>query len=100
MEHHMAKRLVVQVTLEDRGDNGLRVTSEALPNLILSGADKKAVCDAIAPAIRAILEYKGYNIARIEPDRSLDEVVKQPLPRNVDMHVHHQQFVVELRDAA
>ena len=89
---------VVSVKLEDRADGGMRVSSEALPGLILSGSNKTAVCDAIAPAIQAIFERKGYKIATVRPDRPIREVMREPSPRQVDMHV--LQFVVEYLAAA
>ena len=106
MEHDMPREIVVTVTLEDRGDAGLRVWSEALPGLVLSGPDKHAICDAIAPSIQAIMEYQGHTVLGVRSSKPLREVVRQPTPRRVDMHidqlvqVHHEQFVVELRDAA
>src|SRR4051794_35235146 len=100
MERHMGRRVaVVTVTLEDRGDGGLRVYSEVLPGLILSGPNRQTVCDTIVPAIQALFERKGYKVA-VYPDQPIPEVMKAPSPRTVDMHVHHEQFVVELEDSA
>jgi hypothetical protein len=99
MEHHMSRQLtIVSVTLEDRADGGIRVTSSDLPNLILSGTRREAICAAIAPAIQAILEHKGVKILSVQPERPFIEVLKGPSPRELSMHV--QQFVVELADAA
>jgi hypothetical protein len=93
MEPVMARQLtVVAVTLEDREDGGLRVHSEVLPGLILSGADKEAVCDSIGPAIKAIFEHKGYKIVGVYPDQPIPDVMKLPSPRTAGMHVQ-QQFV-------
>ena len=90
--------MVIPVTLEDRPDGGLRVTSNLLPGLILSGGNKPAICDAIAPAIRYLLEAQGLRIVAVYPGVELAEVLKSPSPRDVNMHV--QQFVVELELAA
>jgi hypothetical protein len=100
MERHMSKHLaVVSVAIEDRGDGGLKVSSETLPGLILSGRDKKAVWEAIAPAIVAIFQRKGKAVT-VYPSRPFTDVMRQPSPRAVDMQVHQEQFVVELLDAA
>jgi|SRR5579862_3013593 len=101
MERHMGRRVaVVTVTLEDRPDGGLRVYSEVLPGLILSGPDRHAVGEAIAPAIQALFEHQGYQIVGVFPNQPIPEVMKTPSPRTVDMHVHEEQFVVEFKDAA
>jgi len=91
----MSTFTVVTVTLEDRGDGGLRVFSDTLPGLILSGADKKDVCACIIPAIGAIFEHKGLKVSQIRPSTPIVDVLKRPSPRNMDMHVNHEQFVVE-----
>jgi hypothetical protein len=99
MEQHMSRQLtIVSVTLEDRVDGGIRVTSHDLPNLMLSGTRREAICAAIAPAIQAILERKGLKIVSVQPERPFVEVLRGPSPRELSMHV--QQFVVELADAA
>jgi hypothetical protein len=53
---------VVTVTIEDREGEGLRVYSDNLPGLILSGADKAKVCSWIAPAIQALFEHGGHTV--------------------------------------
>jgi hypothetical protein len=90
---------VVTVTLEDRPDGGLRVYSENLPGLILSGPDKQAVAEAISTAICGLFAYKGQD-AVVHSTTPIAELLKLPRPRDVDMHVKHAQFVVELRRAA
>lgn len=106
----------VCVTLEDREDNGLRVYSDELPGLILSGADKRAVMDRIAPAIAALFKAtKGLDVT-VRPAKPLSEVLDGKNPQTLDMNVHHRAgdttttsrgvasthkvFVVELRQAA
>ncbi len=85
---------VVTVTLEDRTDGGLRVFSEDLPGLLLSGPDKEDVCDRIAPAIQALLEHKGVR-AVVYPSRPIPQVMAEPSPRALDMHaMQHELFVV------
>ena len=91
---------VVTVTIEDREDAGLRVYSDDLPGLILSGSNKDAVFQNIAPAIRALFERKGLLDVTVHATRSLDDVLKNSSPRAVDMHVQHEQFVVEMAEAA
>lgn len=95
----MSRQLtIVSVTLEDRTDGGIRVSSKDLPNLLLSGMNKHAICAAIPPAIQAILEHKGFEIVSVQPGRPFSEVLKDPSPREIDMHI--QQFVVELAEVA
>jgi hypothetical protein len=95
----MSRQLtIVSVTLEDRTDGGIRVSSRDLPNLLLSGIKKDAICAAIAPAIQAILERKGLKIVSVKPGKPFGEVLKDPSPRELDMHI--QQFVVELAEVA
>jgi hypothetical protein len=92
---------VVTVTLEDRADGGLRVFSEDLPGLILSGPDKTEVCSAIAPAIKALLEFGGTMVKAVEPSQPIREVIRQALPRDLDMHVKHETaYVVILANHA
>jgi hypothetical protein len=92
--------VVVTVTLEDREDGGLRVYSKDLPGLILSGPDKKEICDLIAPAIKGLLEYKGVHTISVHATRALEDILKHDSPRDVDIHVQQEQFVVELATAA
>jgi hypothetical protein len=44
------------------------------------------------------LEHKGLKIVSVEPGRPIPEVLKDPSPREIDMHI--QQFVVELAAVA
>ncbi len=88
---------VVTVTLLDREDGGLRVFSNDLPGLILSGADRDKVCGLIAPAIQALFNAQGVDVT-VHSAMPLSEVLKAASPRDVDMHV--QQFVVEVKAAA
>ena len=90
--------MVIAVTLDDRSDAGLRVYSDDLPGLILSGPDKTIVCDAIVPAIRDLLERRGLHVSDVRLSKSPAEVVKMPAPRALDVHV--RQFVVEYKAAA
>lgn len=91
-------KTIVTVTLTDREGGGLRVNSEELPGLILSGADKHDVCECIVPAIAAIFSHKGYADVHVQAETPLAEVLKLASPRNVDMHV--QRFIVEFKKAA
>ena len=89
----------VVVTLEDRGDGGLRVSSQDLPGLILSGPEKHRVCDSIAPAIKALLEYKGVAVKSVKPGQPIQDVLKEPSPRDLDMHIKHEAFMVVLANS-
>jgi hypothetical protein len=88
---------VVSVTLADREDGGLRVYSDDLPGLILSGADREHTCSLITVAIQEIFAYQGVDVT-VRPAKPLSDVLKSASPRNVDMHV--QQFVIEMKIAA
>jgi len=96
----MTSITVVTVTLEDRSDGGLRVFSADLPGLILSGVDRKAVSDSIAPAIRALLEHQGVRVKDVKPSQPIADVIKQPSPRDLDIHVQHEMFIVFLANQA
>jgi hypothetical protein len=86
--------------MEDRDGGGLRVWSEDLPGLILSGPDKKVVCNAIAPAICRLLERKGLVGVTAHPETPLHQLLQHASPRDVDVHVQHERFVIELAHAA
>ena len=90
---------VVKVTLEDRNDGGLRVSSDDLPGLLLSGPNKESVCERIAPAIQALFEHKGIRVVSVSPSQPIPDVMRQPSPRDLDMHVQHETFVVVLVNA-
>lgn len=97
----MSRQLaVVTVCLEDQEDGGLLVYSDMLPGLILAGHNRQAICQAIAPAIQAIFERKGYRIAGVHADQPIPSVMRKPSPRTVNMNVHMEQFVVEVLEAA
>lgn len=90
--------LTLAVRFDDRADGGLRATSEDMPGLILSNADKKAVVDGVPVAIKAILEHQGFQDVSVKHSKSLAEIINGDNPQHVDMHVQH--FVVELRQVA
>jgi hypothetical protein len=104
-EHTMSEKYtVITVTLEDAPEGGLRVYSDDLPGLILSGDDREEVAACIVPAIRALLEYKGLSDVEIYPATDIAQVLDRESPRDLDMHVrnavHQERFVVEVRRAA
>lgn len=99
MTHAQTLLTIVTVTLEDREDGGLRVYSDDLPGLILSGPDRDSVSEKIAPAIQALFEYKGFRGVIVRAAQPLNAVLKKASPRDVALHVH-QQFVVEMPEAA
>lgn len=86
------------VTLHDREDGGVRVSSVDLPGLILSGEDRKTVIESISGAITALLEHGGLSVSRVTAAKSIGEILRDGVPQDVDMHVQH--FVVEYRKAA
>ena len=59
---------IIKVFLEDRDDGGVRVWSDDLPGLILSGRDRVKVLADIEPAARTIMEHKGEDASNIRID--------------------------------
>lgn len=49
----------IKVTIEDREDGGVNVSSEDLAGLTLSGRSRIGILAAIEPAARAILTHIG-----------------------------------------
>lgn len=90
---------VVNVTLEDREDGGLRVHSDDLPGLILSGSNRDDVWQAITPAITALLARSGVECIAVYSTKPLPEILEGSSPRDVDIHIVHGQFVVELPES-
>lgn len=66
----------VKVTIENREDGGVNVSSDDLPGLILSGCNRLGIFAAIEPAARAILEHRGESFSDIVIDASF--VALQP----------------------
>lgn len=94
--------LVIAVTIEDREDGGVRVSSRELIGLHLAGRDREAVWNMIPSAIKVLLERNhGKKVESVRPSVTLEEAVKA-LPKDVHMHVvqkpHVEQksFVIEL----
>lgn len=91
--------IVVGVTIEERTDGGIRVSSRDLRGLHLSGSDRDHVWCMIAPAITSLLELNhNVRVASVRPSKTPEEAFKC-LPHDVDVHVE-RQFVVELKEAA
>jgi hypothetical protein len=69
--------MIVKVKIEDRGDGGIRVSSDELPGLILSGRNRTKVLVAIEPAVRSLLTAKGESpdYLRIDADCSAASLV-------------------------
>jgi TctA family transporter len=96
----MSSVTVVTVTLQDREGGGLEVFSDDLPGLILSGPDRDKVAAAIIPAIEALFKYRGFERVRVRATTPVSQVLQSASPRDVDIHIQHEQFVVELPEAA
>ena len=92
------KYATIKVQIIDREDGGVRVFSDDLPGLILSGEDNEVVVAAIVPAIEAILTHMGFEGFSVHPSRKLAEIVDGDNPQDFDVHV--KQFVVEWAKAA
>ena len=89
----------VKVALEDAEGGWLRVWSDDLPGLILSGADRLDVCDSIKPAIRALLEHKGFKNIRVREAKPIAAALERPSPRFIDVNCQYEQYAVELEAA-
>jgi hypothetical protein len=97
----LSQLTIVTVTLADSEDGGLHVYSDDLPGLILSGNGRQDVISKIVPAIQALFEYKGIGkVISVRAARPLSEVFKSASPRDMDLQIQHEQFVVELTEAA
>jgi hypothetical protein len=58
----------ITVYIEDREDGGVRVWSDDLPGLVLSGSNRIKVLADIEPAVKAILEHKGQDTSKLRID--------------------------------
>jgi hypothetical protein len=61
----MSGYAVFSVETEDREDGGLRVWSDDLPGLVLSGSDGAAVMAGVPKAATALLEHRGLLVAYV-----------------------------------
>jgi tRNA pseudouridine-54 N-methylase len=61
---------IIKVQTEAREDGGIRVWSDELPGLILSGKNRNAVLAAIEPAICVLLSHKGDDTSNVRIDVS------------------------------
>lgn len=59
--------VVVTLTFARRPDGGLRIYSDTLPGLVLSGANVPAVLSDLGPAIRGLLQAEGRWVLTSEP---------------------------------
>lgn len=55
----IAAEMNITIKLMSREDGGLRVCSDDVPGLILSGADPSKVCADIWPVVQALLAHNG-----------------------------------------
>jgi hypothetical protein len=60
--------IMINVTCEDRPDGGVRVYSDQLPGLILSGKDRAKVLAGIEPAVKVFLQRQGVDSKRLRID--------------------------------
>ncbi|MCJ2035766.1 hypothetical protein [Methylobacterium sp. J-068] len=99
----MAEIAVVTVTIEDREDGWIQVSSDSLPGLVLSGPDHEQVVECIMPAIRDLYEMYGHSVV-VRAARPARSFLEGPSPRDIDVHVTHsgkqREFVVEFAEAA
>jgi hypothetical protein len=96
---------IIRVTIEDRPDGGINVTSKTLPGLILSGENRDRIIAMIEPAIKALLNHRGIEVISVKPYRPIETILGLPSPRDVEIAVAHttvREFAVEIleREAA
>lgn len=84
--------ILVTVTLEDREDGGLRVSSQEMHGLILSGADAPRILEMIAPAIQALWFHRYGSEVDVRPAKPYADILGATRPCDVDMHV--KTFVI------
>lgn len=89
---------VLTVTLEDAEGGFLRARSRDLPGLILSGPVDRVLA-SLEPAIHALLSHKGFDNFTVRAADDIRKVLAQISPRDVEMHVREQQYVIELQAA-
>jgi len=51
----------IKITIGPRSDGGVRIWSDDIPGLILSGSDPLKVMADIGPALKALIEYQKQN---------------------------------------
>jgi hypothetical protein len=95
------KYIILSVTLAVREGGGLNVSSDDLPGLILSGPDREKIAAAIAPAIKAIFEHRGFGNVTVHHGTPVAEVLRPREPHAISIRVEHssvetEQFVVEV----
>ncbi len=61
-------RKTAVIIIEDREDGGIRVYSDDLPGLVLSGKNRVAVMADIESAVRIILEHNGEDASNLRID--------------------------------
>jgi hypothetical protein len=71
---------VINVSIEDRDDGGVRVWSEDLPGLILSGANRTRVLADIEPAVRALMHHAGKSTKGLR----IDATFVRPATRDME----------------
>jgi len=59
---------IIKVNIEYREDGGIRVWSDDLPGLVLSGKNRAGIIADIEPAARAILEHKREDVSNLRID--------------------------------
>jgi hypothetical protein len=66
--------MIVSINIEERAD-GICVSSDDLPGLMLSGRDRTKIIAAIEPAVRALLKHKGIEPKSLRIDASVSGAV-------------------------
>ncbi len=87
------------LTLTDREDGGLRISSADVPGMHLSGADPQRVWSMVAPAIMDLMQ-RNRGIRVTEVFLPAEEVsTSGPSPREVAAHARCATVMVVLEDS-
>jgi hypothetical protein len=86
----------ISVRVSGREDGGLRVTSDDVPGLLLSGADRQRVWNLVGPTVIGLLKAnRGMAVEAVFYPSTSPQTGEN---HSVDVHVKH--FVLQLRQAA
>ena len=81
--------MIVNVLIQDRPGGGIRVSSDELPGLILSGPDRVKVMAAIPAAVRALLHLDRGTDVRVDATFVRTDGQSTPTTRTPDQPAEH-----------
>ena len=87
-------KLNVTVTVTGRPDGGIRVTSDDVPGLLLSGSDRQRIWSVVGPGVESLLRAnRGLDVVRVTGPMT-------PPAADGDVAMRVEHLVVEYRAAA